>query len=75
MRSKALLVLLTRANIHGEINRCLGGKGTELSGDGKIQHVNSKDNLPGLVPIEFDLRFNVNEELAYRTFALQSALC
>lgn len=43
----------------GEINRCLGGKGTELSGDGKIQHVNSKDNLPGLVPIEFDLRFNV----------------
>ena len=23
----------------------------------------------------FDLRFNVNEELAYRTFALQSALC
>ena len=43
----------------GEINRCLGGKGTELSGDGKIQLVNSKDNLPGIVPIEYDLRFNV----------------
>ena len=43
----------------GEINRLLGGEGTELLGDGKIKLMNNKDNLPGVVPIEFDLRFNV----------------
>lgn len=42
-----------------EINKCLGDKGTELTGDGKIQLMNNKDNLPGVIPIEFDLRFNV----------------
>ncbi len=44
----------------GEINQLLGGEGTELTGEGKVQLANNKDNLPGLVPIEFDLRFNVS---------------
>ena len=43
----------------GEINRLLGGEEAELSGNGKIKLMNNKDNLPGVVPIEFDLRFNV----------------
>lgn len=41
-----------------EIDKCLGGDGKQLTGEGKIQLKNSKDNLPGLVSIEFDLLFD-----------------